>query len=101
MKYRCRCSNRKCYKRKTLNKHPNDYVRPPKCPWCLSTAWVVDKYRQAKGFKDRSPRCECHALLIRHRYGQDGCMHRDEFLIESSIKNWEHKKLFRNESCNF
>lgn len=52
----CRC--RKCEARRTLAKHPDEYIRPPRCA-CGGT-YRVDKFR--KTVEHKRTACYCSAF---------------------------------------
>lgn len=81
-----RCNRRACQARRTLSKHPLDYVRWPKChiKGCAGKMYV-DTYRLAKGPYDRAPECRCDGWARVHRRGQVGCVYREEHIIERSL----------------
>lgn len=89
MRYPCRCTRRACRARRTLRRHPSQYVRPPTCVQCGS-ALAVDAYRLRRGPKDHPPACTdplcgfkarhiaengtgASALLHAHRVSNRGC----------------------------
>ena len=70
MIFPCRC--RKCLARRTLNKHPDDYVQRSrvKCYHCDGEL-RLDKYRQTKEHK--RTRCKCDAYHFPHRFNPETC----------------------------
>ena len=89
MRHPCRC--RGCKGRKTLTKHPDQYIRPPVCS-CGRSDWAVDHYRMRVGPKENKL-CHCgHVTSLAgrpihpHRWGCKGCFHRDDLLLEMAVK---------------
>ena len=67
MSYKCRC--RKCGARKTLSKHPDEYVRDKICWSCKAVnSYRVDWYR-TKGKESKKNTCYCDGLPYPHRAG--------------------------------
>lgn len=62
---RCRC--RKCDARKTLTKHPDAYVRQPRCHNCGARDWRPTVRRQEN--------CACGGYHFIHRKGSKFCEH--------------------------
>lgn len=83
MKYRaqypCRCS--RCRKRKTLPRHPNNYVRQqPICWFCGYRNWIVDRFRRHREHQKYA--CDCRGIEgiydfkgAPHRRGSLFCVH--------------------------
>lgn len=71
MSYCCRC--RSCDTRRTLKKHPDEYVRPPRCESCGSRKWRWDRFRD-KVEKRKKP-CHCTGYWFGHRKGSGWCDH--------------------------
>lgn len=73
MIFPCRCSNRKCRARRTLRKHPDDYVQRArvKCYHCEDGELKLDTYRQKTEHK--KTRCVCDAFHYPHRYSKETC----------------------------
>lgn len=62
---------RKCEARRVLNRHPDNYLRPPKCRSCGHTAYrVVTNYPR--------PLCGCSGYHFIHRKGSLLCEHHPE-----------------------
>lgn len=73
VKHPCRCNNKKCLTRVTLNKHPDLYVKRPVCKVCGSNLHV-DMYRFKKEHKKTL--CNCDAFHFPHRAGSSvWCIH--------------------------
>lgn len=70
-KYYCRCSRKKCQARVTLSKHPEDYVRPPKCKMCGGRKFRVDRWR---GKNERGVACRCQGTHYPHRHKSIVCL---------------------------
>lgn len=66
----CRC--RRCETRRTLSKHPDEYVRPPKCRNCGSPITYVCADRRSKRDK-RNHQCGCSGYHFTHRRGSKWC----------------------------
>lgn len=62
-RYQCRC--RKCKVRFTLTKHPDFYIRLPRC--CKDRDIIVDWYRTSKTERKRFPACKCLGMPYPHR----------------------------------
>ena len=60
----CRC--KKCGTRKTLKRHPDNYLRVPACS-CGHRQWYVDEW----GIKG----CTCYSYSFMHRRGSGYCVH--------------------------
>lgn len=72
----CRCTKEKCKLRVTLRKHPDAYVREPKCKACGSRL-RVDAYRMSgKGRKT----CWCDGYHFPHQESSYYCIHNPEYL---------------------
>ena len=71
--YACRCSNSKCRARRTLPKHPDVYIRPPKCD-CGRREWAVDTDRMTRWYRE-SLLCTCEGYHHKHRKGSPFCIH--------------------------
>ena len=81
MGVQCRCFNRingkVCFTRKSLAKHPRQYVEvrnQPKCPSCGGRQWHVDKYR-IKVELTYARSCDCGGYHFIHRKGSKYCYH--------------------------
>jgi len=69
----CRC--RKCRARRTLKRHPDNYIKIPRC-YCGSNEWVVDAYRMNKEYLIwRSEKCDCPGYSFPHRRTGGWCFH--------------------------
>jgi hypothetical protein len=79
MPWRMRCRVKACQKRFSVKRHPNLYVRWPKCPACgtrLHTS-LVEAERQAEmdRAKARGDVCGCSGYSFPHRRGSiAGCV---------------------------
>jgi hypothetical protein len=62
-RYRGRCSRWTCQARRTLPKHPSQYVREPKCG--CGAPYRVDWYRTLK--ETRVLKCDCGYFHFPHR----------------------------------
>jgi hypothetical protein len=62
---RVRCRN--CETRRTLNHHPDWYIRTPKCAVCGNNTYTVDGYRMKKGANENYPTCYCDGAHYPHR----------------------------------
>lgn len=85
MKYPCRCNRRDCQARRTLNKHPDAYKRPPRCHGCRHGTMYLDKYRKARGAKDNPPVCYDDCYHYPHRTNSKHCKHREDWKLERSL----------------
>lgn len=72
----CRCW--RCWARRTLPKHPDRYVRPPKCLQCRKRTMFVCKERRSRKDK-RNQKCNCSIGVLgypfTHRKGSKWCEH--------------------------
>lgn len=67
-RYRCRC--RQCDGRRTLTKHPDFYVRLPRCIVCGGKDWRVDWYRTSR-IEAKRTTCFCIGRAFPHRRGSE------------------------------
>lgn len=74
-----RCSH--CDARRTLNRHPDDYIRVPRCRSCGQNRYRVDKYR-ARFERGPKHRCTCYRYHFPHRRGSGYCDHNPKMTIE-------------------
>jgi len=84
LKFHCRC--RKCNGRRTLNKHPDDYIRTAKCK-AIGCGGVMrlEKYRQRGRTdkviraKDRGELCNYYMCDFHypHTKGYEGCFYHE------------------------
>jgi len=63
---------RKCTGRRMLTKHPDEYVRAPKCPHCGGRKWYLDKQIVRRHARER---CNCGGWHFTHRRGSKYCFH--------------------------
>src|ERR1035437_5315504 len=88
-KYPCRCLTRingiKCTQRRSLARHPKNYLRPPKCPQCGQSHWYIESYRMRKEMGSK-PMCMCSGYHFPHRKGSKYCQHNPDF-----EKNWTER----------
>lgn len=70
---------RKCRGRRTLSRHPDEYLRkPPRCrtPGCKSHDYTVDTYRTRRERGPKAPRpCRCYNYSFPHRRSGGYCCH--------------------------
>lgn len=72
----CRC--KKCWARRTLNRHPEQYLKVPACS-CGHRDWYVDNYRiTVEWGKSGIERCDCAGYQFPHRKGGGWCFHNPE-----------------------
>jgi len=71
-RYSCRCSNSKCRARRTFPRHPEHYIRPPKCFYCSGRVFIVDPWMMKRD--TRAMGCMCAG----YAWGgvMSGAMHR-------------------------
>ena len=111
MKYRCRCRRRACQARRNLSKHPDDYIRPPKChiPGCNGTL-RLDLVRQEKREKHppvcRDPLCQHHRTTGKfipfHRVSTNGCSgYNDWITARNTSPRSKHSPVPLNEWIPF
>lgn len=62
-----------CGQRKTLAKHPDDYIRLPKCPACGAQNWMIDKWRLKHEVRGNGDVCRCGGYHFQHRKGSKYC----------------------------
>lgn len=72
-----RCS--RCEARRTLARHPDEYIRVPRCRSCGHNRYRVDRYR-AKVERNRNLTCcpgrgACYGYSFPHRRGSGYCCH--------------------------
>lgn len=71
MIYQSRCQ--KCRGRRTLAKHPNDYLRAPKCKSC-GGMMVADSYRILIEMPAKKlSKCYCDGYPFIHQLGGGAC----------------------------
>jgi len=70
----CRC--KKCFTRKTLKRHPDNYIIIPACP-CGSKEWYVDHWRIKNEWGIQG--CECHGYGFPHRKTSGWCVYGEKF----------------------
>ncbi len=94
----CRCYNSKCsVDRVKRNRRPDLYVldKYRNCGGCghpLSVDWTRMRVRfKIWGReKDQGKSCFCVGRIYEHVYGQTGCLHRDDFVLETSLSPKKH-----------
>lgn len=69
MKTHCRC--RKCSARKVLPKHPDEYLRQPKCWSCGARDYRADRWMNNRNNKRQTCHADCYHFP--HRVGSLGC----------------------------
>ena len=76
-KYKCRC--KKCGSRKTLTKHPAEYMKTLVCWSCKSVNnYRIDWYR-TRGKESKKFTCKCDGMPYPHRKGSTPfCVHSDD-----------------------
>lgn len=85
----CRC--KKCKRRKTLKRHPDNYVIVPKCS-CGNNTWNIDNYRIKVEYKNsRINKCYCFVYKFPHRKSSGYCVHGK--LFDQSDED-QYKQLF-------
>lgn len=72
--YACRCNRADCQSRRRLPRHPDDYLRPPKCRSCGKGVYRVDVYR-TDGREQRGHTCRCGNYSFPHWRGRGYCAH--------------------------
>lgn len=80
MKTHTRCQH--CSARRALPKHPDEYIRLPKCGNCGHRGYQVDKYRMAG--RDKQPTCHYDCRHYPHRAGSSVC----KFNIDGTYKEF-------------
>lgn len=79
-RYRVRCT--KCHARRTLPKHPKNYIRGAGCRACGPTTWWIDYYRMTFELKHRQ-RCRCGAIA-----GRTGAIPHDASACQNGPRAW-------------
>jgi len=80
MIYQSRCQ--KCRGRRTLAKHPNDYLRAPKCKSC-GGMMIADAYRIRVEMPMKSILlCDCDAYHFPHQVGSGECKFTKERILK-------------------
>jgi hypothetical protein len=90
-KHPVRCKN--CYGRRTLNRHPDQYLRLPPCRNCHSkNGYWVDKLRMRDPDKSSGGKVchlDCmapiHGNAFIHRVNTKGCRQHEEHCLNRSI----------------
>ena len=86
--------------RRTLNHHPDWYIRPPKCDVCGHNEWYEDKHRKSGAENKHNIKvgraCNCDGIPWegRHqrgskwtnKHGTFYCNHYEDYKIEQSLK---------------
>lgn len=67
----CRCNRFVCQARRRLPKHPDEYVRRPRCRRCGKGFYRPDPYRTAG--KEHRKGCGCDGYSFPHRRGSKYC----------------------------
>lgn len=67
-----RCSKAKCKARRVLPKHPDDYVRLPKCKGCGGKKYLVVK-------RNKQLTCHCDGYWFPHRDGSKWCKYNPNY----------------------
>lgn len=81
--HHCRC--RTCRARRKLPKHPDEYLRQPKCANCGARSWLRDDYRhrielpQMRAKTGRYKTCHADCFHHPHRAGSTGCKFDKDF----------------------
>ena len=80
----CRC--RDCWTRKTLKRHPDNYIYIPTCS-CGSRNWYVDNYRiEVERERSSRERCDCIGYQFPHRKTGGWCVHNPELDLSDKQK---------------
>jgi len=72
---RCRV----CATRKVLNRHPDHYIRQPKCHHCGARNWRPVK-------RNRQRTCNCNGYWFPHRAGSRCCEEHPEGLVNVCLR---------------
>lgn len=72
--YACRCNRAECQHRRRLPKHPDEYIRAPRCRSCRKGAYRVDPYRSS-GREQDGKTCRCDGYSFPHFRGRGYCAH--------------------------
>lgn len=68
-----RCSRERCKQRRTLKRHPHQYIIVPRCKGCGGTAYRIDTYR--RDVERQVKPCTCSQYHFPHRRGAGLCIH--------------------------
>ncbi|AWM87347.1 hypothetical protein C4E04_11785 [Microvirga sp. 17 mud 1-3] len=74
-RYHCRC--RKCEARRVLPRHPDDYLRPPRCA-CGAKSWRIDRWMNTRDTSMHGAGCNCSGYWFTHRRGSKFCWYRKD-----------------------
>lgn len=85
MRWPCRCNRRSCQARRTLPKHPREYVRWPVCKVCGEGRLYVDEYRKRKGPKDNVRVCRSDCRPYPHRVSDRHCKHYRQYVTSRNL----------------
>lgn len=70
--YACRCKRASCQSRHRLPRHPDKYIRPPRCRSCNQGTYRIDKFR-TDGREQRGNTCRCDGYSFPHFRGRGYC----------------------------
>ncbi len=91
MSYPCRCKD--CNGRRSLNRKPDQYLRPPKCKHCHGNRWYFDRYRYENPTKDRGGelcKSDCMAPMygysFPHKTNTKGCRGYENYVLTQASK---------------
>jgi hypothetical protein len=85
-----RCRHAACQGRQTLARHPDSYVRLPKCKRCgRKHGFRVDRYRQERETGPKAPRaCRCLGYSFPHAHGRGWCDHNPRLTAADLEARW-------------
>jgi hypothetical protein len=86
-RYHCRCSKKACQTRRVFKRHPDEYVRLPKCTGCGGTKYRVDNWMNRRDTRKMACMCDGYIYHTRdvdttvwamHRKGSPYCWYRKD-----------------------
>ena len=80
----CRCW--KCWKRRTLDKRPDDYIRAPKCFKCGSKGTLFICKDRLPSRWGRKHLCNCSGYWFNHRKGSKFCD------FNPNVEKWQRER---------
>lgn len=86
--YACRCNRAACQHRRRLPKHPDDYIRAPRCRSCSKGTYRIDKFR-SDGSEQRGHICRCSGYSFPHFRGRGYCDHNPRLTVDDMRKRYE------------
>jgi hypothetical protein len=97
--YPCRCSRKACQQRRTLPRHPNTYIRPPRCRGCGGRSFRVDKFR--KRVENKRYACDCNGYGFRHKIKSKWCIYAPAQPTPDEIEHRYGSRYRESDRCPF